>query len=82
MVKLGEGTLSLARPQPHNNAITDTTANVNTTIIRITIIITLPTTVTTTTYFPTSLHYLHKSLYELVLYLEQNHIKHYDLYYD
>ena len=38
--------------------------------------------IATTTYFPTSLHYLHKSLYELVLYLEQNHIKHYDLYYD
>ena len=48
----------------------------------IAVIITLPTTVTTTTYFQTSLHYLHKSLYELVLYLEQNHIKHYDLYYD
>ena len=48
----------------------------------IAVIITLPTTVTTTTYFPISLHYLHKSLYEFVLYLEQNHIKHYDLYYD
>lgn len=49
VMKLGEGTLSLARPQPPNNAVTNTTANANTTIIRIAIIIPLPTTVATNT---------------------------------
>ena len=70
MVKLGEGTLSLARPQPHNNAITDITANVNTTIIRITIIITLPTTIATNINLVTNRDCRVQSLCEQYLQLE------------
>ena len=69
-MKLGEGTLSLARPQPHNNAITDITANVNTTIIRITIIITLPTTIATNINLVTNRDCRVQSLCEQYLQLE------------
>ena len=66
-MKLGEGTLSLARPQPHNNAVTNTTANANTTIIRIAIIITLPTTIATNTNLAASADYHQQSFYEYFL---------------
>ena len=67
VVKLGEGTLSLALPQPHNNAVTNITANANTTIIRIAIIITLPTTIATNTNLATNADYHQQSFYEYLL---------------
>ena len=86
VVEVGSGNSVLIRPITINKAISDiiatATVHATTIVAPLQFIITLPTTIATTTYFQTSLHYLHKSLYELVLYLEQNHIKHYDLYCD